>query len=157
MVVRNVVVGVVYKKDGDLDSVRFLVLHRVFMWKGWEFPKGGVEKSDTTEESAMLRELQEESGLINARITAKLPYEIKYKYPKKYSDNYKFSETVQSVFLIRAFSDDVVIPEPEKGGAREHDSFKWLPFEEARKLLTHDQQKRALDIGWKHIKDMEKE
>jgi 8-oxo-dGTP pyrophosphatase MutT (NUDIX family) len=156
MAVRNVVVGVVYKKDGNLDSTRFLVLHRVFLWTGWEFPKGGVEKSDASDESAMMRELQEETGLVNARITTKLPYEIRYKYPKKYSDNYKFSETVQSVFLIRSFTDAVEIPDALPGGSKEHSDFKWLPYKEARNLLTHDQQKKALDIAWKHIDSMEK-
>jgi 8-oxo-dGTP pyrophosphatase MutT (NUDIX family) len=152
MSVRNVVVGIVYTKVGN--EIKFLVLHRVWLWEGWEFPKGGLEKTDKTEESALLRELKEETGLVKVRIIEKLPYKIQYKYTKKYSEKYKDSETIQSVFLVRAFESGVSMP--MIAGVKEHDDFRWLPYEDARKLLTHANQKKALDEAWKHLKGIEK-
>ena len=69
----------------------------------------------------------------------------KYKYPKKYADKYKHTETVQSVYVVRSFQKDIKT-------TIEHDKFKWLPYEEARKLLTHAQQVKALDIAWKFLR-----
>ena len=146
MSVRNVVVGGIYKKNTNkqLTFYEFLILHRILLWKGWEFPKGGVEKKDRAEEIALRREIEEETGLKNIRIITKLPYRIKYKYPKKYSEKYKHSETVQSVYLVRSFEENVRT-------TVEHDVHKWLPYEDARKLLTHAQQRKALDVAWKFL------
>ncbi len=146
MSVRNVVVGIVYKKDES--EIRFLVLHRILLWKGWEFPKGGIEKGEI-EETAIKRELKEEAGLEKIRIIEKLPMQIKYKYPKEYAEKFKDSETVQSVYVVRAFQDDIKLPAYH--GVAEHDEFKWLQYEDARKLLTHAQQKKALDAAWKFL------
>ena len=158
MSVRKVVVGIVYRKkerpttEGrhTPDNITFLVLHRVLEWKGWEFPKGGVEKTDKTEESALLRELDEEAGLKRARVIERLPYKIRYKYPIKYADKYKHSETEQSVFIVRSFQEEITLP--SFSGVGEHDDFRWLPYPEARKMLTHADQKKALDIAQKILK-----
>ena len=81
MSVRNVVVGVIYRKNTNkqLAFYEFLILHRILLWEGWEFPKGGVEKKDRAEEVTLRREIEEETGLKNIRIITKLPYRIKYK------------------------------------------------------------------------------
>ena len=144
MKTRKVVVGIVYKKQSHM--IDFLILHRVWIWWGWEFPKGGIEKGEI-EEEALRREIMEETGLTKIRIIDKLPYEISYKYPKKYSENFKYTGTTQSVFLVRAF-DEVRLPEK---GEKEHDSFLWLPYRDARKRLTHSNYKKALDIAWKQM------
>ena len=145
MSVRHGVVGIVYRKTEG--KVEFLVLHRVFGWKGWEFPKGGVEKYDKTEEDALLREIKEETGLSKIRIGEKLPHAIKYKYPKDFAKKYRHTETEQHVFLVRAFEDK--IKTPQFSGVKEHDDYKWLSYEEARKQITHENQKEALDDAWK--------
>ncbi len=77
MSVRKGVNGIIYSKEKD--GIFFLVLHRVLNWKGWEFPKGGIEKTDSVDEIALRREIKEETGLTNIRIIIKLPFEIKYK------------------------------------------------------------------------------
>lgn len=144
MSVRRVVVAIIYKKN-EKKEFEFLILQRAIDWSGWEFPKGAIEKNDKTDEMSVRREIFEETGIKNIRIISKLPYEIRYKYPKKYSEKYKHTETVQSVFLVRSFEEQVKT-------SVEHKAYKWLNYENARKLLTHTQQRKALDIAWKFLR-----
>lgn len=145
MNVRRGVVAVVYRTKEN--NIEFLVLHRVFIWRGWELPKGGVEKTIDRglDELAVKRELAEETGIKNIRLATKLPHTIRYKTPKKHEDKVAFKETVQSVFLIHALEHDVKL-------SMEHDSFMWLSYKDARKMLTHANQKRALDEAWDFMK-----
>jgi 8-oxo-dGTP pyrophosphatase MutT (NUDIX family) len=150
MSVRRGVVAIVFRKDKELE---FLVLHRVLGWKGWEFPKGGIEKGDNMiEEHTVRRELKEETGLDKIRIMGKLNHQIKYKYPPEYADKYKHTESSQSVFLVKSFTEDVNLP--TAAGVAEHDKFRWVSPDDARKLLTHDQQKKALDSAIKELKEI---
>ncbi|MCX6815617.1 MAG: NUDIX domain-containing protein [Candidatus Aenigmarchaeota archaeon] len=146
MTMRKVVVGVIFTRE---KNVKFLVLYRKLGWHGWEFPKGGIEKQDLTEEHALKREIKEETSLENIRILDKLPYTIKYFYPKAYKNNYKHEGTEQAVFLVRAFSTDIKL-------STEHGRYKWLAYEKARAALKWPNQRKALDIAWKQIKEMDK-
>ncbi|MBI3190387.1 NUDIX domain-containing protein [archaeon] len=142
MSVRKAVVGIIFLKH---DIVKFLLLHRKLGWDGWEFPKGGVERKDKDlEEVALKREISEETGLENIRVLSKIPFEIKYDYPIKYRDKYKHTGTVQSVFLVRAFSPEIKL-------SIEHSEFMWLPYEEAMNKLTFPDQKKALEVAWKEL------
>ena len=69
----------------------YLMLKRKLHWKGWEFPKGGLEKGEDCEE-AVLREVKEETG--------KKPFNIKkfnlsgkYKYKKGLEDRKEVIES----------------------------------------------------------------
>ena len=55
--------GLVYNKDGDV----------LFIFRNgkWDLPKGGMEKTETIEETAM-REVEEETGVTGLAITEKL-------------------------------------------------------------------------------------
>ena len=55
--------GLVYNKDGDV----------LFIFRNgkWDLPKGGTEKNETIEETAM-REVEEETGVTGIAITEKL-------------------------------------------------------------------------------------
>src|SRR3989338_2427952 len=109
---REGVVGIIAGENGKL-----LLLHRALHWKGWEFPKGGVEAGES-EEKALLREIEEETGL-KAEIATKLPYEISY-----VSGN---EDVRQKVFLSRCKEVGIRLSE-------EHDKFLWVGFEKAVKL-----------------------
>src|SRR3990167_3955727 len=118
---RRGVVGIIFDKNK-----RLLILHRKLNWSGWELPKGGVEENEN-EEEALHREIGEETGL-KVEIVSKLSYEISY-----VSDG----EVKQKVFLARCKEGAVKL-------SGEHDNFVWVDFEKAMKLLTHDNQKKAL-------------
>ena len=59
---RPAIFVVVYRIDKHSNKPLYLLLKRKKHWKGWEFPKGGVEKGETERET-LLRELKEECGL----------------------------------------------------------------------------------------------
>jgi len=132
---RKGVLGVVINKDN-----KFLVLYRMLYWRGWEMPKGGIE--DEAEEDALKREIKEETGL-TARIVCKVGYEIVYDYPagfiKKMKTNYKGAK--QSVYLAAA--------DGRVKLSAEHSKYKWASYKEARRLLKHQNQKKALDAAYK--------
>ena len=135
---RKGVLGIVINKDK-----KFLILYRTLHWRGWEFPKGGIEKGES-EEDALKREIKEETGL-DAKIICKLPYEVVYDYPKDFikKTNTKYRGARQSVYL--AVADGIVKL------SKEHKRYKLVSYKEARKLLKHENQKNALDVAYQHI------
>lgn len=135
---RKAVLGIIVSRDK-----KFLLLYRILHWKGWEFPKGGIEKGET-EEEALLREIKEETGL-HASIVCRLPYEISYDYPEKFVENTKtkYAGAKQSVYLITA-SGKVKL-------SGEHKKYKWVSCEEAMKLLKQESHRKALEAALRHI------
>jgi 8-oxo-dGTP pyrophosphatase MutT (NUDIX family) len=131
MAVRKGVVGIVFRKKND--DTEFLLLHRQKNWKGWEFSKGGIEKGENDEE-ALLREVEEETGLKDVKVRSKIPHIIEYKYGKHLRNN---DSARQSVFLVESFSDKVNLSE-------EHDNYGWMSYRDALKTLKHENQKKVL-------------
>lgn len=131
---RNVVGLIVF------DGEKFLLLHRILNWSGWEYPKGGIESGEKIE-SAIGRELLEETGIPKFEIIGKV-------------DNYIFHDTLNNkevhiqTYLIRVSSNNKVHFEnqTEKDGKKvlEHDNFKWCFPNEAVKMLTHNNSKRSM-------------
>ena len=134
---RKGVIGIVFNK-----AKKFLILHRVLHWKGWEFSKGGIDKGETAEE-ALLREIKEETGL-DGQIVCKLSLEISYKYPTKFieSTKTKYDGAKQDVYLVGATGKASI--------SAEHDKCRWVSYKVARKLLKHESQKKALDAAYQY-------
>ena len=134
---RKGVLGIIIDK-----RKRFLILYRVLHWTGWEFPKGGIDNE--TEEEALLREIKEETGL-DAKIISRLPCEITYDYPKGFIKKAKteYDGAKQSAYLLLA-NGNVKL-------SKEHKKYRWVSYKQARKLLKHESQKKALDIGYQYV------
>ena len=62
MGIRKGAVGIIFRQNKK-NSYEFLILRRKFLWRGWEFAKGGVKESKENEETGVLREIKEETGL----------------------------------------------------------------------------------------------
>jgi bis(5'-nucleosidyl)-tetraphosphatase len=114
----------------------YLLLKRKLHWTGYELPKGGVDKGETSM-LAVLRELKEETNLIPLNI---LNFHMngKYLYDKKTKKERKLLGQTWSLYSAN------VEPGKVKLDKKEHNGYLWLPFEKAIKMLTWEDQKKCL-------------
>ncbi len=117
------------------QGTRFLILHRKLNWSGWELLKGGIEVNES-EETALRREIFEESGLKKITVLKRLDTNMVY-----WDRNHKIQNEL-SVFLVKAdpsetvsFSNNVV---------EEHDAFEWVSGSDAIKKLKFSDTKRLI-------------
>ncbi|MCX6802648.1 MAG: NUDIX domain-containing protein [Candidatus Diapherotrites archaeon] len=108
-----------YRGEADLE---FLLLH---YGKGhWEFPKGHIEGKETERET-LLRELEEETGILDARLVPGFRHEIQYFF----TEGKKTISKTAIFYLAESESRDVRL-------SFEHSEFEWLSFEKALKKLS---------------------
>jgi 8-oxo-dGTP pyrophosphatase MutT (NUDIX family) len=122
------------------DGEKFLLLHRVLNWSGWEFAKGGIEANEAVE-TAIGRELFEETGIPKFEMVSKV-------------DEYYFLNKITNAnvhiqnYLVRVSSNNKITFDNQSvvDGkiVLEHDDYKWCFPSEAVKMLTHDNSKRSL-------------
>jgi tRNA nucleotidyltransferase (CCA-adding enzyme) len=138
---RKAVFIVVYRKNKN--KIEYLLLKRNKHWRGWEFPKGGIDEGETEKETAE-RETYEETGLKPKKLTS---YKIKgkYNYPKLLRDR---PNTIGQTYKL--FSAEVE-DEKIKIDKREHSGYKWFTANEAIKKLTWPNQKKCLKYVNKKI------
>jgi len=131
---RHAVFIVTYSKNNS--RIEYLLLKRKLHWKGWEFPKGKIEKSETKKMAAK-REAEEETGLKVLKIKR---FEIKGKYLYKKALKDRPGVVGQTYQLFAA--------EVRKGrvklDSKEHSDYKWVEFKEAIKKLKWPNQKKCL-------------
>ncbi len=117
------------------NNIKYLILKRKLHWKGWEFPKGGVELFET-KKMAVKREVMEETGLkINKIVNHKIYG--KYDYKKILPDRPYKGQSYQ-LYSVELSNGIVRVDH------REHSSYLWLPYEKALKRLTWNNQKECL-------------
>jgi len=136
---RRAIFGVAYSKNTD-GKIEYVILKRKKHWKGWEFPKGKIEKFETKRIAAK-REVEEETGRKVLKIK-RFKEKGVYLYHKKLKDRPdKIGQTYQ-LFAVQV----------EKGNGKlkldpiEHNGYKWVYFKEAQKKLTWPNQKKCLKI-----------
>lgn len=117
---------------------KYLILKRKLHWKGFEFPKGGIEKGETKFE-AIKREIFEETGLEIKKIKNQHK-RGKWTYISPLNDRPKIIGQKWSLFSVEVIKGVVKIDK------KEHSSFEWLNFEDALKKLTYSNQKDCLRI-----------
>ncbi|MCX6800686.1 MAG: NUDIX domain-containing protein [Candidatus Diapherotrites archaeon] len=122
------------------DGEKFLLLHRVLNWRGWEYPKGGLN-GDETCEGAIGRELFEETGLKKFEIISKVN-------EFSFFDSSRRADSIITNYLVRVSSNSKVSfrhQALENGELEiEHDSFKWFFPKKAVQALTHKDKKETL-------------
>jgi bis(5'-nucleosidyl)-tetraphosphatase len=97
----------------------------------WDFPKGHIEAGENPQTTAA-RELQEETGIRDARLIPGFKESMRYFYRKAGEGTLK----VVIYFLAETPTGDVTL-------SHEHSGYLWLPYEEALKRLTF---KNARDL-----------
>ena len=119
-------------------GIKYLVLKRKLHWRGWEFPKGGLENRESIK-NGIKREIKEETG--------KLPFNIKkfnvsgkYKYEKELKDRKDLDGQTYILYSVEIKPDSIKIDK------KEHFDYQWLNFEKALKKLTWPNQRKCLRI-----------
>lgn len=97
----------------------------------WDFPKGHIEAGEDPQTTAA-RELQEETGIRDARFIPGFKQSMRYFYRKAGEGMLK----VVIFFLAETPTGDVRL-------SHEHSGYLWLPYDEALKRLTF---KNARDL-----------
>lgn len=133
---RKAVFVVTYAVDGS--KVEYLLLKRKLHWRGWEFPKGGVEKRERLKETVK-REVWEETGLKPSKIK-RFSERGKYRYHKDFRDRPGFVGQTYTLFSARVEKRKI------KFDKREHAGYKWMSFDDAMKKLTWVNQRKCLKI-----------
>lgn len=128
--------AVIYRKENG--TVKYLIL--LYGAGHWDYVKGHVEP-DEEEEETLVREAEEEAGLIDLRIIPGFKEMISYEYKKNGKDIAK----------------DVVfyIAETQANNVRlssEHKEYKWMEFEKALKQVTFKTSKDVLKKADKFLK-----
>lgn len=105
-------------------GIDFLVLQ--YYQRHWDFPRGHVEEGETDEVTA-IREIREETGLVNLKFIPGFKEQISWWYHRKDEPKPLFKEAVY--FLAEA--DELTVQLSE-----EHSAFKWLSYNDALQQLT---------------------
>lgn len=106
----------------------------------WDIPKGGVKKSDLTLESAILRELKEETGSECFKICRRLPGVLQFTFPENIQQKIGYQKQETSIFLVEYVGeDDKLIPTDD-----EINQCKWFKKDELLEALTHSEMKDYL-------------
>ncbi len=130
-----------FRKENN--QTYYLLLH--YQSGHWEFVKGHIELGERDEQTVR-RELEEETGIKDARIIPGFKERTKYffrQYQEKVSEEDRRKGLTPWVFKMVFF----FIVETNIKDIRlsdEHIGYKWLPYEQAIKQLTHKNAKNLL-------------
>jgi len=149
-------------KSGD-KKIYYLLLH--YELGHWDYVKGHIEKGERPEET-FLREAKEETGLSDLKIIPGFKHTIRYFFRGKMGergaqaigDNHA---RLVSAELVAAPRSEVIMKFATFYLAQshtakiklsyEHTGYKWLPYKEARELITFENSKEVLDAANKFL------
>jgi 8-oxo-dGTP pyrophosphatase MutT (NUDIX family) len=139
---RKAVFVVTYAKVKD--KINYLILKRKLHWKGWEFPKGGLETlgEKLFVGNAVKREVKEETGLTPIKIK-KMNISGKYKYKRVLKDRPGVIGQEYKLYSAEVEKKKINI---KKNKDAEHSTYKWVDFKTANKLLSWPNQRQCLKI-----------
>ena len=134
------IVAVVFRRRGKKKE--FLLLHRVLNWKGWEFPKGSIEKGEKPD-TAVIRELSEETGIKRIVSIKKL------RAIMRFFDSTRNCNREMQAFLVEVFPEEEI--SFANNNAAEHDAFEWVEAETLLGKISFENQKKIFRIALKAI------
>jgi len=113
----------------------------------WQMPQGGLDAGED-EDTAMFRELKEETGISNIEIISKSKkyfyYNLPYRLQKKFWGG-KYLGQKQKWYLARYLGDDSAININTE--LAEFSEWKWIPKEELIKVIVSFKKKLYIDVA----------
>jgi len=110
-----------YAVDED-GGQRFLILRS---FRNWDFPKGGADENENAIMAAK-REMREETGIAD--------FEMPFGEICKDTEIYAGGK-VATFFIARVKQQKLQLPISDELGRPEHDEYRWVSAQEARRLL----------------------
>lgn len=108
------------------NNIPLLLLMRAYTY--WDFHKGGIEENEN-KLNAAIREVKEETSITN----------LNFKWGKSYYETEQYGKNKKTVFYFIAETDqkDIIMGISPLLGTPEHEEYKWVTFEEAKKLTVY--------------------
>jgi lipoyl(octanoyl) transferase len=131
------IVQVALYRQGD-DEPEYLLLKRVPADGGFWQPVTGHIEPGETQQQALLREVGEETGIVNVLELSDMLHE--------YSYDLRGEPGRDTVYAAAVAPDSVVQLSPG-----EHEDYVWLPLEQALERLKYDGNKTSLRKVHQHI------
>jgi 8-oxo-dGTP pyrophosphatase MutT (NUDIX family) len=114
--------------------------------KVWALPKGRIDEGETPAEAAV-REVREETG-VEGRLVEKLG-DIRYTYTARWKGGERIFKVV-SFFLLQASRGRIgEIDEEMRGEVAEA---RWLPLEDAPRLLSYGGEREMAAKAWERLR-----
>lgn len=134
-----------YRIDRKSKKPKYLLLH--YGSGHWDFVKGHIEGSET-EEEALRREAEEESGLTDLKIISGFREKISYFYKK---DGRAIPKDV--IFFLA----ETAAAEKDVKLSFEHSDYEWLEFAAAMKKVTYESSRKVLEKAESFLKSFQKQ
>ena len=113
---------------------RVLIAERSDIAGIWQFPQGGIDKGERSEE-ALLRELKEEIGTRKVEVIAKYPKWVSYDFPEHVAKRMKpYSGQKQRYYLVRLKKKAVINLDTEHPEFMDH---KFVDLDELMEHISH--------------------
>ena len=130
--------AVVFRRNSEVEH---LLLH--YEAGHWDFVKGNVEPNES-EKDTVIRELEEETGIVRAHFIDGFRETINYLYKRGGKTIYK----EVAFFLIQTEESRVRL-------SYEHIGYEWLNYEESIKRLTFETAKKVLQKAHEFLKNVQ--
>lgn len=107
----------------------------------WDFIKGGVEEEDSSLEEAILRELEEETGMKAFSVKKEFEEKISFKFPQEVADRIGYHSQETTMFLVEYIGENKGwLPQDDEvseiGFFKKEDVLRKLAHEETREYFN---------------------
>ncbi|GAB6437444.1 MULTISPECIES: NUDIX hydrolase [Bacillus] len=134
-----------------LQHNEFLLVHKVKisdiegeynLSKGeWDFPKGGVKQTDDNLKSALLRELEEETGSKKFKVMKQFEDKICFEFPEELKVKIGYEKQETTMFYVEYIGDRTDLYPKDN----EINQVQFFKIQDVLKVLSHDDTKEFFE------------